>query len=343
MKKTPNLFQRNSIAICLLIFISLIILITRRGAQLFSPHIWDEDGVTITPHGGLGNIPGFLENSWLSLFEPVNGYLLFIPKIITGISLNISFIQYPIISTIIAWIFIIYVVCMVATANTMLNGKPLLALLILCLPTDPEVIGIPLYTFWWASILLFLVPFWMSSDEKIGKRFYFLTIGGLSSPAILLILPTLFIRIFIFKNKAQEIYIFIWAFFFGLIQSLLIFRTSSNVEYDFVAIAKSMVPIFFGNFLLGSFTSDYVSLFLAGLILLSSIIIGLWVSSSNYLFLTFLYLIFGSIALTIARVDISLIHPALSGPRYFFFPFIFTMWCITHIAFTNLKIRFFTF
>src|ERR1700684_3646189 len=86
-------------AFLFLLFFSLLYL--RRSEQLLHPQVWDEDGSQI--------IPGLLAHGLRALFYPMNGYLILTPKVISAISLAISCVYYPLISTIFTWIFIISV------------------------------------------------------------------------------------------------------------------------------------------------------------------------------------------------------------------------------------------
>ncbi|NJL44995.1 MAG: hypothetical protein HC922_03090 [Leptolyngbyaceae cyanobacterium SM2_3_12] len=70
-------------------FIRLMVLVgfavlyfTRRPADALYPAVWAEDG--------LYNIPQGVAHGWLSLWIPVNGYLIVPSKLITLITLAIS-------------------------------------------------------------------------------------------------------------------------------------------------------------------------------------------------------------------------------------------------------------
>src|SRR5581483_6800341 len=119
------------------------LLFLRRSAQLLHPQIWNEDGGQV--------ISGFIQHGWKSFAIPVNGYLNTSSKIIMGSSLMLSSLYTPLISTLLAWIFIIGVCCAIALSPTWLRARPLIAIATLLVPCDPEVFGIPLYAFWWAS------------------------------------------------------------------------------------------------------------------------------------------------------------------------------------------------
>jgi len=95
---------------------------------------------------------------------------LLVPKLITISAASISFSQYPLISTLLAWGVTLAVCYIIATAPIQLRGGLLLAVACLLVPSDPEVFGLPLYTFWWVSILLFVVVFWNQQSTDWGLR-----------------------------------------------------------------------------------------------------------------------------------------------------------------------------
>ena len=196
IKQESAILSRRWFYIPSLFTIFLILLASRRWMQLIIPQVWDEDGTQI--------IPGFITHGWASLFTPVNGYLIMVPKLISAISLTISFSHYPIISTIIVWLFIASIGLAIVLSPTSLKGKLSCAILMLSIPSDPEVFGLPLYTFWWSSILLFLVSLWNEKNQTLGWRLAFLLIGGLSSPMIVLILSILYLRVFWYRSLRSE-------------------------------------------------------------------------------------------------------------------------------------------
>lgn len=73
----------------------------------------------------------------------------------------------------------------------------------LLVPTDREVFGVCLYTFWWTSFLLFLVVLWNERSQDIRWRLVSVLLGGLSSPVIFLITPFLLFADDSFQAEAQ--------------------------------------------------------------------------------------------------------------------------------------------
>src|SRR5690348_7298014 len=100
----------------LLVFLSLLYL--RRSAQLLNPQIWSEDGEQI--------IPGFLNHGLASFAIPVNGYLITVSKLIMGLSLMMSSLLLPLISTLLTWLFIAGVCMAIAISPTWLSARMLI-------------------------------------------------------------------------------------------------------------------------------------------------------------------------------------------------------------------------
>lgn len=123
-----------------LVLLGFILLLLRAWPRLFYPEVWIEDGTQ--------NLTGFINEGVVNIFSPVGGYLVVVPKMITFLSLSISFIEYPLISTIISWLFILFIFLVIARAPTYLRGQALLAASCFLIPSDPECFGLPMYTYW---------------------------------------------------------------------------------------------------------------------------------------------------------------------------------------------------
>lgn len=295
----------------------LCLLLSRRWCQIISPQVWDEDGTQI--------IHRFLAQGWASIFEPVNGYLVLTPKLISAFSLWISILYYPLISTVLSWAFIVSVGIAVAISPTRLAGKGLCAVAIFLIPSDPEVFGLPLYTFWWASLLLFLLPIWDESRPALGWRLCFLVLGGLSSPAVILVLPLLFFRAYLHRSLWQEILIASVATVIAGVQGhFVVTGSAGNIPHPDLRLLN-IVPVYFGKFLVNT-NHNYVALTIAGLGLIA--LVGAWFHQHRRSVdaWTLLFLLVGSIGLSVARNDPQL--PLSAAPRYFFFPWCLVSWIL---------------
>jgi hypothetical protein len=297
------------------------LLYLRRSAQLLHPQVWDEDGTMI--------LPGLIDHGLKSLFYPVNGYLILLPKLISAISLLVSGLYYPLVSTLISWIFIVYVCITIAVSPTWLKGGALLGIATLLIPSDPEVFGIPLYSFWWASLLLFLLVLWDQNSNDVGRRIVFAVLGGLSSPMILLVTPFLAIRAVVFKDKRRELVVFAVALFCCCIQMVAMLHSAGQLTAGTMGTRSLLyvLPKFVGGYLAGNFvrTTNHLVWIATGFIFVFLLIVFPFIRKHpQYLYLIALWC--GAIYLTGRRVDLSILQPRYAGPRYFFLPFVLLSW-----------------
>lgn len=265
---------------------------------------------------------------WTELLTPLNGYLVTSSKIISFVSFSLSLSQYPLIASLLSLIFAALVGVAIATAPTVLRGRTVAAFAVFLVPSDPEVFGLPLYSFWWASLLLFLVALWDERSSSERWRLAFLLIGGLSSPVIVMVLPALLVRAHVFRSNAKEQTVALVAIWLAAIQVVLIVQARAGIPPPLLSVATNMVPKLIGTFLVGNWSSDPMTMWAAGLLLLG--VAAAWaffgraMLSNAILF----YLFVGSIALTVARNDPALIHPVIAGPRYFFLPYVCLWWIL---------------
>jgi hypothetical protein len=311
------------------------ILCARRWQQLLHPQVWDEDGVVILRD--LAQVgPG-------SLFLPVNGYLICIDRLISTIGLFVSVAQYPAVSTILAWAFIIAALLAVSFSPLVIRGGPLLAIGALLVPTDPEVFGIPLYAFWWAGLLIIAAALWRPREPGVGWRIGFVIVGGLSSPVILLGLPLFLVRAAVFRRDRRELVITGVAVVCAAIQLFTLHQAHLAAGKSLLS-AENLLRVpaqFLGNYVVGSLARTNPSighdlLLVVGTLTLVVVAAAVWNDRRHvWTWLPLLYLWFGSIALSSARIDVAAINPVTAGPRYFFYPFVFEAWFFLYVAFAS--------
>ena len=335
MEYMHTLVNRKQVQWFLLLLIFSALLYIRVGDRLINPQVWSEDAGISSNWGEtdvLPNLLSYLQFGWFSLFQPMNGYYILVPKIITAISASISIIHYPFVSTLLAWIIILLVLCAIAAAPVSLAGRVLLAVACLLVPSDPEVFGLPLYTFWWLSILLFLLIFWDENSKKWTLRAIYIFFAGLSSPVILAMLPLFWLRAYKIKSRI-EIGLACWITICSLLQ-LMVMRDSGALSAESsnlgVSDAAQIVPKFMGNYIIGNLYSAEILPF--GILLSAFLLVALLRNFKTKVAWIFLYILSVSIAMSISRVDIKIIIPALAGQLYFFYPFIRIRWVLIQIA-----------
>jgi hypothetical protein len=303
----------------LLFVLFLGLLASRRWAQLAHPQVWDEEGMFIS---------GPIANGWADFLQPVNGYLLLVPKAIARASLALSYYQYPLVSTIATWLFIASVGLAVALAPTSLRGRWLCAMAVFFVPTDPEVFGLTLYTFWWASILVILLPLWDETKPWLWLRLGFVLAGGLSSPVVIAVLPMLYLRAFIYRARRSELVVALAATAVAVVQLHFTIGGSAASAPPVGSILRNVIPKFSGYFLVANLWETSGFGFLAGALLVGLIV--MWLLSDRRDMATWMLaaLWATAIAMSVARVNPAYIHPRTAGPRYFFLPYALTFWIL---------------
>jgi len=305
-----------------LILLGFILLMLRAWPRLIYPEVWIEDGTQ--------NLVGFINEGWINFVSPVGGYLVFIPKLITFLALQISFTAYPLTSTLLAWIFILFVFIVIAKAPTYLQGAPWLAIFCFLIPSDAECFGLPMYTFWWSSLLLFVLIFW-KENQNTRFRVFLLVIASLSSPVCLVTLPLLWLRAFLYKRCHTEKLLAFIATVLCLIQ-LSVMALHSTPGQIHLSSLDQLIPVFLGSYLVGNLAGNWR--WAAGIALLIFLCLGIYKNKHGVLG-GLIYLWGASIFMSMYRVDISILDPIHAGPRYFFFPYILLSWILIELAYSN--------
>lgn len=304
------------------------LLASRRWEQFTSPQVWCEDGRIIS---------GFIANGWREFLLPVNGYLILVPKIITRLSLAVSVYYYPIVSTVLACLFSAGVGLAVAFSPTRLRGRVACALSLFLVPSDAEVFGLPLYTLWWAPVLLLLLALWDERRPCLGLRLLFVAAGGLSSPFILVVWPVLCLRALWLRRLGAEKAVALAATLVSAVQVKFILGGAHMELPPGSSFLAYVVPKFCGWFLFGNFSEASAVLWPAGFLVMA-MIAAFWIegrSSPTAWILVYLYC--GGVASSIFRNDPAALHPIRGGPRYFFFPFILTFWMLIQLLLATEK------
>jgi len=301
----------------------LALLTSRRWQQVVSPQVWSEEGTQV--------LARYITNGWWAIFEPVNGYLITIPKLISHTAISASFAYYPAIALVLTWLFITGVCLAVAYSPTMLRGPVFCAIAVLIVPLNPEVFGLPLYTFWWSSLLLFLVALWDPQVPKTGLRLAYIFVGGLSSPLIVAIPPVLYFRVFLYRSRGGEKAVAATATVIAGVQLALILQNSAGSAPPVSSFFSFIIPKFFGYYLSGPYAKNVGLLWLAGLTL-SGLIAGWLIRDRHRPFVWMTtYLLIVSIALVVVRVDPAIINTLSAGPRYFFLSYVITSWILIQL------------
>ena len=301
----------------------LVLLLLRRGQQLISPQVWDEDGTYI--------FTGLLDGGAATLVAAEPGYMILAPRLVAWVSLGTSISFHPHISTILAWLFSLGVLLLVARGPSTLAGGPLLALGVLLVPTDAEVFGIPLYTVWWSGLLILAAIFWNEHARHLPTRAAGIALGGLSSPLIVMAAPLFWVRVAVYRTNWREWALACIATLCAVLQFVQprVRRPPPGAGITVEAVGE-VVAKFFGHFAVGQLLPTLVGITGAVILVLAGLVVWQRRGTITTWFLG--YLLLGSIALSVARMPIEKISPVDAGARYFFFPSILLAWLLLQAA-----------
>jgi hypothetical protein len=303
--------------------ITLVALVCRRLPQLGDPAIWAEDGYILRD---------VMVHGWASIAAPLNGYLVLVPRIISATAYTISLSYFPVLSTILGISFTAMVLWIITSSPLMLHGGVALGVAVVFVPTHAEVFGVPLYTFWWASLLLFVAVLWDGQRSDIWRRILLVILGGLSSPMIVLTAPIHVLHMI--KGRKGARWVATAAVTCAVIQLTISFVSGeARAKTEFSLSALSLcVQKFVGQHFVGNLIESDTAFTVLGVTAITLLAYVLWPHRNDSVVRTLLYLYIGSVVLSIARYEIEIIDPDLVTARYFFFPSILMSWCLIHAA-----------
>jgi hypothetical protein len=228
-----DFFKRYKIVFVVISYILLfVLLIARRPDMLFNPQPWAEDG-TYFLHDAL--IFG-----WKSIFYPYAGYLHFIPRITTLISLYLSkslsggIYLVPLFMNITAIAISIYSATYICTKRfdwlLPFYLRVLIAILVIISPASYEIYGTITNALWWLGFFQFLITWDMFVKKRIPHGFVLviLVLSCLSGPmGVFPALGCLYVILYkLLKDKDYEsIYIY------DIFASVIICSSSATEVY----------------------------------------------------------------------------------------------------------------
>jgi hypothetical protein len=304
--------------------LTVLVLFLRRPDQFYAPYIWVEDGRNV--------LPEFARDGWISVLYPLNGYLVAAMRLLTVVSLKVSFLHFPHVSLALTILCTSGVVYAIAFAPTALRWKPLCAALVFLVPTDAEVFAIGEYVFWWLGLLLFLALIWDPGKSTVARS-VMVAVAGLSCPTIVILAPLFAVRALVYRAIRSEIVVSGVAIVAAALQVAIMLTTKSTVSS-----ATAFTPLkfaivvrkFFGDYAVfgwPSAASTVYGLFVLTILLVSVKRLGF---RNGLLVLSFLASIFA----VVVRIPVEGIHPYLAGPRYYFYPYVLLAWALVWITAT---------
>jgi hypothetical protein len=313
----------GAVALCLIVWIA------RRPEQLTRPYVWDEEAVVLKD---------FIESGWAAALTPVQGYLVLPSSPLLALGAQISLTDVPTTSYISAsLVFVVTVVMLVVPDSRWgdLKIRAAMAITMALVPTNPEVFGVLLYSFWWSTLWPLIILGWKRSLWAI--RVPLLAIAALSSPAGGALFVLFFIAYALWRRRHDLISGAI--LLAGLVVEIVVFFSSTRAETirsPATAVAEQVLRTggYFETQWLPVGQLDRGLLALAGLLFLAFLAgAGIYLAASvgrpEALLLTLAALLFTGLSAVPAPL---ISHPVVAGPRYFFLPFVAFAWALLLIV-----------
>ncbi|RPH41068.1 MAG: hypothetical protein EHM87_20670 [Burkholderiales bacterium] len=331
----PALRSRGPLArrIGLAALVAFVLLLARAWPRARWPDVWGEDGTEF--------LRGYFEHGAAFVLEPVAGYLILVPKLITLAAVQVGLSVYPEVSIALAWVATVAIACVIATAPVLLRGGLLLAVACLLVPSDAEVFGLPLYVLWWTAIPLLMLVFWDPADTGWRYRASLLAAGSLSSPMGVAVLPLLWLRALLLRARPLERRLALLATAFAALQLWMLTHTDGTVaaglDRSLGSTLLEIPPKFIGAYAIGNLLpadAPHAGLvdWGAALVLLALVAAGLRRDARNPVLWGLVALWTMSVAMSVSRVSAAVLDPVTAGPRYFFFPYLLAGWLLLQLA-----------
>jgi hypothetical protein len=332
----PQRIASGAVPAIPLLLVALLLLALRSGQRILHPEIWAEDA---------DNLFAWVQYGLASVAHPVNGYLIVVPRLITNLAASLSIYYYPLISSLLAWGVALFVVLAVARSPLHLKGGALLGIACLLVPTGMEVFGLPLLTFWWTSLLLFVAVFWdQDARTAAWARTICVGLAALSSPVSVVVAPLLVLRAWLLRDRPAEVLVAMVGAAGAAIQLALMWRAGQGSVAGMALAAGGggagirleletavlVVRKFLGAWLIGNLQPKAIGTF--GWLLLALCAVAAWRHRRSPVVWALAYLWGATVMIACLRVDIRTLHQELAGARYFFLPHILLSWFLLHVA-----------
>ena len=166
--------QRAALIVATVAF-GLAVWFLRRPDQLLHPYVWVEEYQVLNRYQTQGLLHAVL--------APINGYFVWPTSFTVGLGAATSFLHLPVIdywaSTL--WFFATLCLILVPSSTIRLWWRVGFVVLLVLVPTNPEVFGIAEYAFWWTTLWPLISILW--SKDVWWLRVPALVLGGMSSLA----------------------------------------------------------------------------------------------------------------------------------------------------------------
>jgi len=308
-----------------LVAVCVVVWVWRRPEQLVRPYVWDEESYVLRY---------YVHGDWIGVLKPLEGYLTLPTNVLVALAASISFVHLPIVMYVFASLMFIATVLIIVVPDSRWgdwNTRAAMAVGAALVPTNPEVVGVLLYCFWWSTLWPIAILGWKRSLWPL--RAPLLAVAAFSSPAggaLFVLFGFSYVR----RREPRDL-ISALILFAGFVPQTILMVTSSRAAMVLhprttAVLAQTLLTAgFFEGTWLSAYYGSRGLLSLLGFVFLfflflASIVVSIRARSDDALLLTAAALMFT----LLSAVPVPLLtNPATAaGPRYYFLPFVLYGW-----------------
>jgi hypothetical protein len=319
--------RRAPIEVASIVALCVVVWVWRRPEQLVRPYVWVEESHILQ---------NFIEDGWSASLEPIQGYLILPATVLVTLSAELSFVELPgVMYAFSLAVFVATVLLLVVPESRWGNRttRGAMALSATLVPTNPEVFGVLLYSFWWTTLWPLIILGW--KRDLWALRAPLLVVGALSSPAGAALFA-LYALAFLRSHRTRDAIsgaILLWGFVIQVVLTLTSERAeslTSTATPGNVAEQSLRIGGFFEANWLAVGNPDRGFITLTGLLLLVFLLVaGAYMSLVAKRDEPLLLALAGLGFTLLSAVPAPLVSDPVSlGQRYFFLPFVAFGWTL---------------
>lgn len=304
----------------------VLVWVMRRPEQLTRPYVWVEESFIIR---------NFLDDGWAGAFEPLQGYFILPASALVALAAELSFVQLPELAYAFSFAVFVGTVLLLLLPESRwgdLNARCLMALTMVLVPTNPEVFGIALYSFWWTTLWPVIVLGW--KRDLWALRVPVLAVAALSSPAAGALF-VVFLLAYALRRRLREL-VSAAILLAGFVYELSVALDSTRAEL----LSRDADPLrvleqtfrtagLYEARWLSPASPDRYFLLLGGIVFVVFLVFAAVRLASARRHEALLLVAAAGIYTVLSAVPAPLItDPGTSGPRYFFLPFVVFGWVL---------------
>ena len=323
--------RHSALLTCVL---ALVVLLVRKPHAFFSPQFFVEDGTVffLDDH----------EKGGAALFEPYEGYLHLIPRLIAAVAGAVRLEFRPAVYSYGSLLVLISIIFYVQRSRIPVVHKNLLALAIVCVPVGAFIFMhlTNLHSFTAVLLLVILLQERPASRRGALLDTALVLLAGLSGPFCIMFLPLLPLRWRMHGRSRYEVALACLFIATAAVQCALLLRTGNAIQASpFANFSFAALHGFVGKMLLGNRLAEALSPAALAVIFYVLLVVGIagLISCDRKLRTPALLVALAGVICTAAglyRADLVLdqADPFKSHIRYFYLPYLMAAWFFLFVS-----------